>query len=151
MTEKSYNSPQNQISLIAFKADKLHFEVKDISEEDNSTLHNFELNLESDTLTDNTFGIVYHVLVVFYSSDDNVKLEVELDYVAIFECSTKIDKEFLESSFVKISAPAIGFPYVRAFISNLSLQAGFPPIMLPSINFVQFSQQQESNVKKGFD
>ena len=47
------------------------------------------------------------------------------------------------TEFAKISAPAIGFPYVRAFMSTLSIQAGLPPIILPSINFIQFSKELE--------
>ena len=41
------------------------------------------------------------------------------------------DKEI--KPFIDINAPAIMFPYVRAFLSTLTanLGAGFPPIILP--------------------
>ena len=58
----------------------------------------------------------------------------------IFELDDDITEEFKISDFPKINAPAIAFPYLRAFISNVTLQSGFNPVMLPSINFVEFSK-----------
>lgn len=37
--------------------------------------------------------------------------------------------------FAKANAPAIIFPTLRAWISNITLSAGYPPIMLPLVNF----------------
>jgi preprotein translocase subunit SecB len=43
---------------------------------------------------------------------------------------------------------AIVFPYVRAFVSTLTLQAGMiPPIILPTLNLSSLQQELESNVK----
>lgn len=63
--------------------------------------------------------------------------------VYVFEVDKEIDEEFKNSPFVSINAPAIAFPYLRAFLSNFTLQAGFQPIVLPSINFVEFSQKNK--------
>lgn len=57
-----------------------------------------------------------------------------------FELDEDITEEFKVSDFPKINAPAIAFPYMRAFISNVTLQSGFNPVMLPSINFVEFAK-----------
>lgn len=58
----------------------------------------------------------------------------------IFEIDDDITEEFKVSDFPKINAPAIAFPYLRALISNITLQSGFRPVMLPSINFVEFAK-----------
>lgn len=58
----------------------------------------------------------------------------------IFEIDDDITEEFKVSDFPKINAPAIAFPYLRALISNITLQSGFKPVMLPSINFVEFAK-----------
>ena len=58
----------------------------------------------------------------------------------IFEIDDDITEEFKVSDFSKINAPAIAFPYLRALISNITLQSGFRPVMLPSINFVEFAK-----------
>lgn len=54
----------------------------------------------------------------------------------------EITEEFKLSAFPKVNAPAIAFPYLRAFISNLTLQSGLEPVILPSINFVNLANQQ---------
>ncbi|WP_313377170.1 protein-export chaperone SecB [Chishuiella sp.] len=56
----------------------------------------------------------------------------------------KVTDKFKLSSFPKVNAPAIAFPYLRAFVSNLTLQSGLEPVILPSINFVQLANK-ESN------
>lgn len=58
----------------------------------------------------------------------------------IFEIDDDITEEFKVSDFPKINAPAIAFPYLRTLISNITLQSGFRPVMLPSINFVEFAK-----------
>ena len=47
---------------------------------------------------------------------------IALEMAFIFETDSKIDDNFKNSSFLKINAPAIAFPYIRAYISNLTLQ-----------------------------
>ncbi len=49
----------------------------------------------------------------------------------------EIDETFIASHFPRVNAPAIAFPYLRAMISNITLQAGLKPVMLPSINFAE--------------
>ena len=70
--------------------------------------------------------------------DTNFDLDIIMLF--IFELDDDITEEFKVSDFPKINAPAIAFPYLRAFISNVTLQSGFNPVMLPSINFVEFSK-----------
>lgn len=73
----------------------------------------------------------------------NVKdrdFDFDIKMLFIFELDVDITEEFKVSDFPKINAPAIAFPYLRAFISNVTLQSGFNPVMLPSINFVEFAK-----------
>ncbi|EMY6610525.1 protein-export chaperone SecB [Vibrio parahaemolyticus] len=60
---------------------------------------------------------------------------LDIVYDSVFETSESIDEEFKASHFPKVNAPAIAFPYLRAFISTFLINAGYDPIMLPSINF----------------
>ncbi|PCJ16856.1 MAG: preprotein translocase subunit SecB [Candidatus Cloacimonadota bacterium] len=71
-----------------------------------------------------------------------VKMEVfesqsvlETEIFGIFETEAEISEDFKNSTFPKINAPAIAYPFVRAFLSNFLLSAGHTPIKLPSINF----------------
>ncbi|MGP5356318.1 protein-export chaperone SecB [Pseudomonas helleri] len=53
-----------------------------------------------------------------------------------FVTDMPIDEDFKKSAFPYVNAPAISYPYLRVFISNLTLNSGYDPVMLPSINFV---------------
>jgi preprotein translocase subunit SecB len=57
----------------------------------------------------------------------------------IFKSQNNITKEYLESPGIRINSPAIAFPFLRGFISTVSVNAGYPPILLPSINFVRLN------------
>lgn len=54
-----------------------------------------------------------------------------------------VDDSFKASSFPKVNAPAIAFPYLRALISTITLQAGLGPVMLPSINFNKLAEENK--------
>jgi preprotein translocase subunit SecB len=48
-------------------------------------------------------------------------------------------------NFLFISAPTIIYPYIRAFVSNLTIQSGMNPIFIPTINFGSRHQQKKSD------
>ena len=56
-----------------------------------------------------------------------------------------VDEAFKASSFPKVNAPAIAFPYLRALVSTITLQAGLGPVMLPSINFNKLVEEKEDS------
>lgn len=74
----------------------------------------------------------------------DIDFDMSISMLAIFGLDEEITEKFKVSDFPKINAPAIAFPYLRALISNITLQAGFKPVMLPSINFVEFAKQSSS-------
>jgi len=74
--------------------------------------------------------------------------EIECIYETKFKVSEKITEEFLNSDFAKISAPAIGFPFLRAFVSFLTLTAGYKSLMLPSVNFTKYDKTKIKIIKQ---
>lgn len=83
---------------------------------------------------DNRLEIIINV--VLKDRDSGYSLEVE--YGAFFAFNDKPDKKDIER-IGKINGPAILFPYVREFISDLTRRAGHDPVNLPAVNFVQSS------------
>jgi preprotein translocase subunit SecB len=49
-------------------------------------------------------------------------------------------------TFFTKNAPAIIFPYIRAFISSLSVQSGHKPIVIPTLNLTGLTQVLEANI-----
>ena len=78
--------------------------------------------------------------------DEKFDINFKMDY--LFDCDVAISDDFMSSDFVKVNAPAIAFPYLRAFISTLTLQSGLEPIILPSINFVELNKRNGRDENK---
>lgn len=88
---------------------------------------------------------VYNLNFVFYAfsetqNDPFVKIECN----AIFDFAEKISFEEIPPFFYANSI-AIIFPYVRAFISTVTLQANFSPLVLPTMNLSALEQPLREN------
>lgn len=122
-----------KIKLQDWKVQDMNFSiVVNEDRKDNSfDLKTGQVFLEEES---NSFSLIFEVDV----KDKDFDLSIKMLFV--FELDDKITEDFKISDFPKINAPAIAFPYLRAFISNVTLQAGFEPVMLPSINFVELAK-----------
>lgn len=138
---------QTQIKLIAFKAVRCDFRCELNLSKENSIQQKFDLQLSNLVFNDspNHFAKVFKVELTIPSPDNSEFYFLNTEYHTLFECA-EVNETFLESDFAKISAPAIGFPYLRSFISTLTIQAGIAPVILPSINFVQFSKDMDAKL-----
>ncbi|WP_324021263.1 protein-export chaperone SecB [Aeromonas caviae] len=66
-------------------------------------------------------------------------------YHALFLTDSPITSDFQNSPFPKVNAPAIAFPFLRSFVATTLLNAGFEPILLPSINFQAMYNRTKAN------
>ena len=82
---------------------------------------------------ENIFGIGFRIS--FQQEGYSIKAEMRF----FFETDSPITDEFKNGLFPVINAPAIA--YLRSFLSILTMQAGYPPVMLPSVNFVEFAKK----------
>lgn len=128
--------------LLDFQVVNLNFESHSFEKKTTRTLQATKFGvkcLSSDGDEDYNFGIEYKISLGNKSKDFNL----EIIAIAHFECDGPIGANFLTSDFVKINAPAIGFPYLRAFISNFTLSTGFNPIFLPTYNFIALAEKEK--------
>lgn len=73
-----------------------------------------------------------HTLVAKIEDDDKtIQIMVKAVGYFNFDQSLPIEKR---NVFYRINAPAILFPYVRAYISSLTALSGISPIILPTLN-----------------
>lgn len=70
--------------------------------------------------------------------------ELQLGYVAEFETDEDVSTEFKNSQFPIVNAPAIAYPYLRSFVSLLTLNSGYETLVLPTVNFQAMAQQAEA-------
>ncbi len=84
---------------------------------------------------------IFVILTLHFDIFNNETIEVKskIKMVGIFE---KIGTPKLEQDiFVRLNAPAMLFPYLREHLTNLSVKAGLPPIIVQPINFENISQK----------
>lgn len=77
---------------------------------------------------DKSFTLTLNVVV----RDDKKNLNISLSIDGVFEYDTDSMQELLP--FICNNAPAILFPYIRAYISNITALGGISPIILPTLN-----------------
>jgi len=67
--------------------------------------------------------------------------------VGFFEYSIESGDDKLKNYFY-VNAPAILFPYIRAYISTLTNLSGYSPVNLPTINFSFIADTLKRNTKE---
>ncbi len=79
-------------------------------------------------------------------SDEKDRLNIEVDSMGFFTFEN-LDKDDL-SNFLYINAPAILFPYLRAYISSLTTLSGLKPIILPTLNLSSLKEELAANIEE---
>ena len=126
-----------KIQLKGWKVKSLSFKMNDKPSRVSSK-HSFKLSIGHSFSDDNDkeFGIGFILII------KDAEFKITLEMLFLFQVDQTIDDRFKQSDFIKINAPAIAFPYVRTYISNLTLQSGVDPIILPSVNFVKLNESR---------
>lgn len=73
--------------------------------------------------------------VMFKGNFENSLFDLNLQFVTVFGTEEAIDEEFKSSELVRVNSLAIAFPFMRSFISTLTINAGIPSFILPAYNF----------------
>ncbi|ENU4318206.1 protein-export chaperone SecB [Acinetobacter baumannii] len=138
------------ISLVSTKALKIDLEplfeedIVDLDEDESEEFDfRFDYSAHRPDKVDvkNSFAIAFKALLQV--PKDSVQCSIV--FLAQFHTDTDFEDDFLESKFALINAPAIGYPFLRAFIANTLVNSGYEPLMLPTINFVNLYQNKNSN------
>ncbi|MCK5136252.1 MAG: protein-export chaperone SecB [Bacteroidales bacterium] len=76
---------------------------------------------------------LYKILLGITIHDDDESIKANVEAIGYFEFSDSIDQDTLDNLFY-VNAPAILFPYIRAYISTLTNLSGIETVTLPTIN-----------------
>jgi len=94
----------------------------------------FEVNIQHLTqINDENENLFRTVFIININGKDN-SFSLQVQAIGNFEILGKLQKNVKEN-YLNISSPSIIYPYVRAFISNITLQSGMNPITIPPMNF----------------
>lgn len=130
-----------KLQLISTKITEV--DLKSLDKKDVSIKKKFGLNVSSifSKVNKKRFAIVFKINL------DNPEFKLAVTSTHWFEAEKPFSEEFKLSDFININAPAIAFPFLRAYISNLTLQSGFEPAILPSMNFVEMAKKNLKSTK----
>ncbi len=90
---------------------------------------------------ESSFDLLLGVMI----NNEDRSVNIEIDSIGHF-LFDGVDKENLDNFFL-INAPAILFPYIRAYISSLTTLSGINPIVLPTLNLIDLKENLKSNIK----
>lgn len=79
-------------------------------------------------------------------SNKSKSLNIEVDAEAKYLFKADESAENLNNYFY-INAPAILFPYLRAYISALTALSGIPTITLPTLNLISLGEDLKNNTE----
>tara|TARA_R110002050_G_scaffold300632_2_gene471098 strand:- start:515 stop:925 length:411 start_codon:yes stop_codon:yes gene_type:complete len=79
--------------------------------------------------------------------DDNKSFNIQIEAIANYGFESQGSLDNL-SKFFYINAPALLFPYIRAYISTLTNLSGFEPINLPTLNMTKLGEDLQKNTSE---
>jgi len=94
-------------------------------------------------LKENRFQLNLKTLIV----NDSQLLRIEVEALATFKILGDNSPEALKNFFY-LNAPAILFPYIRAYISALTTLSGLAPVTLPTLNLSNLAAELEKNTQR---
>ncbi|MEA3495293.1 MAG: protein-export chaperone SecB [Bacteroidota bacterium] len=92
--------------------------------------------------TNNKFNLILGVKI----NDTSNNLNIDVEFIGYFKYTNLDDSNI--KNFLYQNAPAILFPYIRAYISTLTTLSGINPIVLPTLNLVHLKDDLLNNIEE---
>ena len=89
---------------------------------------------------------IFNLQFVFVAKSQDLEV-VKIHCKAVFKFAGSITFEEIPTYFYRNSM-AIIFPYIRAFVSTVTLQANVMPILLPTVNLSSLESRLRENTKE---
>lgn len=114
--------------FLDFRIQESRISIKDANLISDQLNVNFE---QSEYLSDEESLFKYEMSVGI--EDDNKYLNIQIVASGLFEFDKNLT-DLEKQAFFSVNAPAILFPYVRAYITTLTSLSGIKPVILPTLN-----------------
>jgi preprotein translocase subunit SecB len=103
----------------------------------------FDYQVEFPDSIENKFIVVIKSLIEHKNG-----YHIDTIFLAEFQTDSAIDEDFKSSKFPFVNAPAIAYPFFRAFIANTLLNSGIEVMYLPSVNFELLYKKKKEKIEK---
>ncbi len=131
------------LSFINFEITKVIFDRSDDIVKDGE----FEVNIQHITQINNENENLFRTVFIINITGQNNSFSLQVQAMGNFEILGKIPKN-VKDNYLNISSPSIIYPYVRAYISNITLQSGMNPITIPPMNFAANPDKGKKEIQK---
>lgn len=81
-----------------------------------------------------------------YQNGQNKLFELNFSYGSIFKVANVSDSE--KEIILLVYCPSVIFPFARRIVSDVTRDAGFPPLMMDVIDFGKLYQDNKNNQQK---
>lgn len=130
---------KNSIEFTGYRINKFLLEKFDNIPDENKKHFNLEFNSYQNTEKGKENSYMISMNIITYTNQS----KLDLTFDGFFEIPNNVNKETKEY-FLSVSAPAILYPYIRTFISNVTSFDIDETVILPIINFAELP----SSIKK---
>jgi preprotein translocase subunit SecB len=83
-----------------------------------------------------------HTLITISTGKNQLPFILNIEYEGVFRINKRVAKKNI-IPFAEINCPAILFPFIRECIADITRRAGFNPLLLPAVNFVELARRQK--------
>ena len=104
---------------------------------------NFSISFDTNGIV-NKAESTYQLNLTTFIKDKEDTINIEVYVVSFFVFDNQIEKNQLEKLFY-MNAPAIIFPYLRSYITTLTVLSGIDPVILPTLNLSALGKELEEN------
>lgn len=140
---KIFNTMRENTPIASFRFKRYY--IKETSLSFNGQKPSPELGLHIDASASLDSSVAELTLDVAVQ-DKGENLLVKVVMVGLFDYDN-CDIDLLKS-FVAQNAPAILFPYVRAYVGNMTALGGIEPIIMPTVNLVHLGEELLAHINE---
>lgn len=90
----------------------------------------------------------FHLELGVEVKEEHNKFHIRVNTISVFEFDPSDDFTQFKEDYFLTNAPAIVFPYIRAYISTLTTQSGLFTVQLPTLNLASLAEMLKSNLQE---
>ena len=105
----------------------------------------FHLDVKVEYLNDNIFEVV--IVYSIKASSTHTIFVVDLSHAGLFTLADDIDQEAKEE-ILFVKCPEILFPHASRIIHDITRDGGYPPLLLPQVDFMLLYQNKKMPIDK---
>ncbi len=139
-------SEKHRFSFSNYNLTKIFFNINEDFSYENGEQEGIEINpkIEID-YSKNEKQIVVKLNIEF--NNPNAPFKFDIGIAGFFDFNFDTTNENMES-VVHVNCVALLYPFLRETIADITRRAGFPPLILPPINFIKLFQNKKKAEKE---